>query len=139
MKQFQMDGWVTKGNVATRSTATGKQVTSFSVNSPERRKNQQTGEWDSVPMFFNCQYWHRSDRDFRAAAIVPGAHLVMVGEPRYESWEKDGQKRSKVTLNVRGLWEVKPREEAQGGSYAPQRPTQPEACQASVYDEDIPF
>ena len=136
MKQFQMDGYVTKGNVDTRSTATGKQVTSFSVNSPERRKNAQ-GEWESVPMFFDCKYWHRSDRDFRAAAIAPGAHLVMVGEPRYESWEKDGQKRSRVTLNVRDLWEVKPRDDAQGGY---QQPAQQQAAyQASVYDEDIPF
>ena len=129
-----MDGWVTSNEPVTRSTATGKQVTSFSVNSPDRRKNQQ-GEWESVPQYFDCKYWHRSDRDFAAQAIVSGAHLVLKGEPRYESWEKDGQKRSKVVMNVSRIWEIKGREDGQQRTYeAPQQ-----QAMATVYDEDIPF
>lgn len=136
MKKFEMNGYVC-GQIDTRSTAAGKQVTTFSVNSPERRKNQQTGEWENVPQFFNCQYWHRFDNDFRASSIRDKAHLVIVGEPRYEEWQKDGQKRSKVVFNVTDLFEVAQREERSAApSYGA---SQPEYVQAEVYDEDIPF
>lgn len=125
MKSVYMDGYVC-GNVETRSTASGKEVTKFSVNSPERRKNRD-GEWESVAQFFECQYWHRSDRDFRAAAIRDKAHLVLVGEPRYEAWETDGGKRSKVVMNVRDIFEIKPKEGHAAKGDAP------------LYDDDIPF
>lgn len=135
MKRFEMDGYVC-GKVETRSTATGKQITTFSINSPERRKNQQTGDYENFPQFFDCQYWHRFDSDFRASSITDKAHLVLVGEPRYESWEKDGQKRSKVVFNVTDLWEVFDKSKMN----APK----PEYVQATVYDdpyydEDLPF
>lgn len=126
MKQLFMDGYVC-GNIETRATGSGKEITTFSVNSPERRKNKD-GEWESVAQFFDCQYWHKSDRDFRAEAIKDKAHLYIVGEPRYESWEKDGQKRSKVVVNVRDVFEIKPKE----GGASPKK-------EAPLYDEDIPF
>lgn len=127
MKQLFMDGYVCRNSVSTRSTSSGKEVTGFSVNSPDRRKNKQ-GEWESVPQFFECQYWHKSDRDFRADAIKEGAHLYIVGAPRYEEWEKDGSKRSKVVVNVQDVFEIKPKDGA-----APQKQ------EAALYDEDIPF
>ncbi len=132
MKQFQMDGYVTAADISTRQTQSGKQVTTFSVNSPDRRKNAQ-GEWESVPQFFQCQYWHRADRDFRAAFIAPKAHLVMVGEPRFEEWEKDGQKRSRVILNVRDMWPIKERDEA------PQQTRREQPEPDYLYDEELPF
>lgn len=130
MKQFEMDGWVC-GQIETRSTQSGKQVTSFSVNSPDRRKNQQTGEWETVPQFFPCQYWHRSDNDYRAYKIVDKAHLFLVGHPRYEEWESDGGKRSRVALNVRELFVIE--------SGKARQQSQPEYSSDAVYDEDIPF
>ena len=126
MKQLFMDGYVC-GNIETRSTGSGKEVTKFSVNSPDRRKNQQTGEWESVAQFFECQYWHRSERDFRVDAIKDKAHLYIVGEPRYESWETDNGKRSKVVVNVRDVFEIK----AKG------KVTQ--TSEPDLYDADIPF
>lgn len=138
MKQFQVDGYVC-GKIETRSTKSGKLVTSFNVNSPDRRKNQQ-GEWESFPSFFSCQYWHRFDNDWRAAAIVDKAHVVMTGDLRYESWEKDGKKGSKVLLNVADLWPVEDRREAAPKASA----SQPEYYQATYYDdpyadENLPF
>lgn len=135
MKQFQMDGYVC-GSVETRSTNSGKQITTFGVNSPERRKNQQTGEWESVPQFFDMQYWHKGDRDFRAPSITDKAHLVLVGEPRYESWtNKEGQKRSKVVFNVSDLWPVE-----RAGSSSPSYSAQePEYHEAELLPYDCPF
>ena len=128
MKQFVMDGWITNGRIDRRETATGKQVVSFGLNSPSRRKNQ-AGEWESVPQFFDCEYWARSDSDFRCDLVRPGARLVVAGEPKYDEWQaQDGSKRSKVVFSVRDMWTV------ESGQ---QRQQQPRA--ESVYEEDIPF
>lgn len=131
MKQFVMDGWVTNGRIGRRQTAAGKQVVSFGLNSPSRRRNQQTGEWESVPQFFDCEYWSRSDRDFRAEQITPGARLVLSGEPRYDEWQaQDGSKRSRTVFTVRDMWAV------EGGQQGRQRQQQPAE---TVCEEDIPF
>lgn len=131
MKQFVMDGWITNGRIDRRQTATGKQVVSFGLNSPSRRKNQ-AGEWESVPQFFDCEYWGRSDRDFRCDLVQPGARLVVAGEPKYDEWQaQDGSKRSKVVFSVRDMWTV------ESGQQGQQRQQQPQA--ESVYEEDIPF
>lgn len=133
MKQFQMDGYVC-GRIETRTTQSGKQVTSFSVNSPERRKNPSTGEWENVPQFFEAQYWHFGERDFKAAWIKENAHLVITGEPRFESWEKDNQKRSKVTFNVRDIFAIQPKDASPAPVYA-----QATIVEDDYYTEDIPF
>lgn len=124
MKQFTMDGYVC-GKVDTRSTNSGKEVTTFSINSPDHRKNQQTGEWENVPQFFRCQYWHKSDRDFKAFAIKDKAHLVISGDPKFEEWESEGIRKNRVTFNVRDLWPVERAEKSKSDE--------------PVYDEDIPF
>lgn len=135
MKTFYVDGYVC-GTVETRTTQSGKQVTTFSVNSPDRRKNHQTGEYESFPQFFNCQYWHRFDNDFRAAAIAEKARVMITGDLRYEAWEKDGRKGSKVLLNVSDVWPIQDGQKKPAGK--------PEYVQATyidggMYDEDIPF
>ena len=114
-----------------RQTANGFPVLGFGVAVNDRRKNQQTGEWESVPQFFDCEYWSRSDRDFRAEQITPGARLVLSGEPRYDEWQaQDGSKRSRTVFTVRDMWAV------EGGQQGRQRQHQPAE---SVYEEDIPF
>ena len=130
MKQFFMDGWITNGRIDRRETATGKTVVTFSVNSSSRRKNQQTGEWEDVPQFFDCKYWSRGGNDFRVDLIKAGEHVAIAGEPTYEEWQaQDGSKRSKTVFVARELMTI---EKGKAG-----RQPQPQA--ESVYEEDIPF
>lgn len=129
MKTFTMDGYVC-GSIDTRYTNSGKGVTSFSVNSPDRRKSQ-TGEWETVPQFFRCEYWHRGERDFRPASIVDKAHLVLIGSPKYEEWEGQGGKRTSVKFVCSEVFPVQKGQKAQTGAY-------PHA-DAPAYDENIPF
>lgn len=129
MKAFMMDGYVC-GEVQTRYTNSGKGVTSFSVNSPDRRKNPQTGEWESVPQFFRCEYWHRGERDCRHSMITDKAHVVMRGYPRYEEWQGKDGKRSAVKFVADDMFLV-----AKVGK--PQ--DAPQYAEATVYDPNIPF
>lgn len=131
-KYFSMDGYVC-GEIEVRSTHGGKLVTHFSVNSPERR--QIDDEWKTVPHFFRCQYWSRSDRDFRAGYIYDRAHVQISGEPRYEEWEGQDGKRSRVLFNVREILPI-----AQKDAQPAARQDRQESYeQGAAYDEDIPF
>lgn len=129
-KYFNMDGYVC-GEVESRTTASGKHVTQFTLNSPERFKEGE--EWKSRANFFKCQYWHRGDHDYRADYIYKGEHLQVSGEPRFEEWEdRNGNKRSIVRFNVQNILLIAKKEKSQDVQYEVDETS-------SVYDEDIPF
>lgn len=129
-----------------RSTAGGTSVGSFGVAVNERRKNAQTGEWEDYPNFVDCTMFGK-----RAEALgqylTKGAKVAIEGRLHYSSWEKDGQRRSKLDVTVDEVELMSRREDAQGSYQQPARqaPTrqayggyQP-APQTALYDEDIPF
>lgn len=82
-----------------RLTAGGTQVLSFTVAVNDRRKNPQTGEWEESPNFVGCVMFGR-----RAEAIsrylAKGSKVCLKGSLRYSTWERDGQKRSKLEVVV---------------------------------------
>lgn len=52
--------------------------------------------------FFDCVAWTKAAQNIDKF-FSKGDPIGLVGEGRVESWEKDGQKRSKVVFNV-GTW-----------------------------------
>lgn len=82
-----------------RQTAGGLPVLGFSVAVNDRRKNPSTGEWEDVPNFVDCTMFGS-----RAQSVMKylgkGAKVAIDGKLRYSSWEKDGQKRSKLEVIV---------------------------------------
>lgn len=121
-----------------RSTAGGTSVGSFSVAVNERRKNSQTGEWEDYPNFVDCTLFGK-----RAEALEQylskGAKVAIEGRLRYSSWEKDGQRRSKLGVIVDEMELMSRRDGEQHQAYAHQgHQTAPQAHEA-CYDEDIPF
>lgn len=82
-----------------RSTAGGASVLSFSIAVNDRRKNSQTGEWEDYPNFVDCTMFGA-----RAEAVgrflAKGNKVAIEGKLRYSSWEKDGQRRSKLEVVV---------------------------------------
>ena len=82
-----------------RSTAGGTSVLSFSIAVNDRRKNNQTGEWEDYPNFVDCTMFGA-----RAEAVgrflAKGNKVAIEGKLRYSSWEKDGQRRSKLEVVV---------------------------------------
>ncbi|MBO4364887.1 MAG: single-stranded DNA-binding protein [Eggerthellaceae bacterium] len=150
-----------------RQTAGGMAVMGFGVAVNDRRKNQQTGEWEDYPNFIDCTMFGA-----RAEAVSrflrKGSKVAIEGKLRYSSWERDGQKRSKIEVIVDEIEFMSPRDGNGGygnGGYgnasygnnsgynnsgynnnagynpAPQQQPQPAVpvVNASVYDEDIPF
>lgn len=134
-----------------RATAAGTQVLSFGIAVNDRRKNPQTGEWEDYPNYIDCtMFGTRAEAVGRY--ISKGSKVAIEGKLRYSSWERDGQKRSKLEVVVDDLEFMSSRNGGQQGgynnggygnqSYAPAAPA-PAApvieTSSSVYDEDIPF
>ena len=152
-----------------RQTANGFPVLGFGVAVNDRRRNQQTGEWEDYPNFIDCTMFGTRAESV-AKFLSKGSKVAIEGKLRWSQWERDGQKRSKIEVVVDEI-EFMSRGGGngdggfgggyqggynaggyQGGYSAPQMQQAPQyapqpARQApaapqvdtSVYDEDIPF
>lgn len=134
-----------------RSTASGMAVLSLGVAVNDRRRNQQTGEWEDYPNFVDCTMFGTRAESL-ARFLSKGTKVTIEGKLRWSQWERDGQKRSKLEVVVDDLEFMSSRNGGQQGgynnggygnqSYVPAAPT-PAApvieTSSSVYDEDIPF
>ena len=134
-----------------RATQGGMQVLGFGVAVNDRRRNQQSGEWEDYPNFVDCtMFGTRAEAVSRF--LAKGNKVAIEGKLRYSSWEKDGQRRSKIEVIVDEieLMSQNQQQAPQGyqQQYAPQpapqaapqqAPMPPQPVQGSLYDDDIPF
>ena len=82
-----------------RQTANGFPVLGFGVAVNDRRKNQQTGEWEDYPNFIDCtMFGARAESVSRF--LSKGSKVAIEGKLRWSQWERDGQKRSKIEVIV---------------------------------------
>ncbi len=124
-----------------RSTAGGMPVLSFGIAVNDRRKNQQTGEWEDYANFIDCTMFGA-----RAEAVSKylskGSKIALEGKLRWSQWERDGQKRSKIEVIVDEIEFMSSHRNEGGNSHAGSS-EQPALAQpvvdASIYDTDIPF
>lgn len=110
-----------------RSTASGMSLAMFGIAVNDRRKNQQTGEWEDYPNFIDCTMFGKR-ADALAPYLTKGTKVAIEGKLRWHQWETDGQKRSKVDVIVDEIELLSGKKQAE-----------PQAVKAEVYGEDIPF
>lgn len=82
-----------------RVTPGGTQVLGFGVAVNDRRRNQQTGEWEDCPNFIDCtMFGNRAEALSRI--LHKGMKVAIEGKLRYSSWEdkNGGGRRSKVEI-----------------------------------------
>lgn len=144
-----------------RQTQGGTSVLTIGVAVDDRRKNQQTGEWEDYPNFIDCTIFGN-----RATGVAPhlekGMKVAIEGKLNQSRWQaEDGTNRSKIEIIVDEI-EFMSRQQGQTASKpVQQQPMQQFATQpmqaapvqqampmmqqqapqqvASIYDEDIPF
>lgn len=139
-----------------RATAGCTQVLSFGVAVNDRRRNPQNGEWEDYPNFVDCtMFGTRAEAVSRY--LSKGSKVAIEGKLRYSSWERDGQRRSKLEVIVDEIEFLSRGQQGGGqggygqpaygqGGYdaapmpapAPQAPA-PVPPAGDVFDEDIPF
>ena len=112
-----------------RQTQGGMAILSLGVAVNDRRKNQQTGEWEDVPNFVDCVvFGTRAEK--LAQFLAKGTKVAIEGKLRWSQWEKDGAKRSKLEVVV---------DEIEFMSRGGQQRQQQQTASADLYDENIPF
>lgn len=111
-----------------RRTAGGTAVLTIGVAVNDRRKNPQTGEWEDYPNFVDCtMFGTRAEK--LSGILGKGSKVAIGGKLRYSSWEKDGQRRSKLEVIVD---EIEFMSQARGTGA-------PSEVAAEAIEDDIPF
>lgn len=83
-----------------RQTQGGTSVLTIGVAVNDRRKNQQTGEWEDCPSFIDCTIFGN-----RATGVAPhlekGMKVAIEGKLNQSRWQaEDGTNRSKIEIIV---------------------------------------
>lgn len=82
-----------------RSTQGGTSVLTFGLAVNDRRKNSQTGEWEDYANYIDCVVFGNR-AEWLGKELRKGKKVYLDGKLRYTSWERDGQKRSKIEIVV---------------------------------------
>lgn len=115
-----------------RQTQGGTSVLTIGVAVNDRRKNQQTGEWEDYPNFIDCTIFGN-----RATGVAPhlekGMKVAIEGKLNQSRWKaEDGTNRSKIEIIVDEI-EFMSRQQGQTASkpvqQQPQQPMQQQPMQ----------
>ena len=98
-----------------RRTQSGMAIMSFGVAVNDRRRNQQTGEWEDYANFVDCTMFGNRAESL-SNYLSKGTKVAIEGKLRWSQWERDGQKRSKIEVIVDDLEFLSPRNGQGGGS-----------------------
>ena len=102
-----------------RQSQSGMNILTFGVAVNDRRRNPQTGEWEDYANFVDCVLFGNR-ADYLSRTLHKGSKVVVEGKLRYSSWEREGQRRSKLEVVVDDVDFISPRQQ-QGGGYAQQQ------------------
>ena len=85
-----------------RRTQSGMAILSIPIACNDRRRNQQTGEWEDYANYFDCIVFGNRAESL-GNILTKGMKVAIEGKLRWSSWERDGQKRSKIEIIVDDL------------------------------------
>lgn len=117
-----------------RHTNGGTAILSFGVAVNDRRRNPHTQEWEDHPNFVDVTVFG-ARAEALSRYLSKGTKVALSGKLRYSSWERDGQKRSKLEVIAEEI-EFLSRDGDVARTAAPQQaaPQYPEFAY-----EDVPF
>lgn len=121
-----------------RSTSSGTHVLQFSIAVNDRVKDG--GEWKDRPNYIDCTMFGTRAESL-SKFLHKGSKVGVQGKLHWSSWEKDGQKRSKVEVWPDMVELLTPRnaQKDEGTLEAVEETFGVEMQPVSVYDADIPF
>lgn len=98
-----------------RSTSGGMAVLKLGVAVNDRRKNQQTGEWEDVPNFVDVTVFGARGEAL-SRFLSKGSKVAIEGKLRWSSWENNqGEKRSKLEVVADEVEFLSSRDSGSGG------------------------
>lgn len=138
----------------TRTTTSGSTVVSFGIAVNRTYTRRDSGEKVEETCFVDVEAWGRTGETI-ARYMRKGRQIFVEGRLKFDSWERDGQRRSKLSVTVENFQFIDGNGGGQGagqegGSYArsnaggggyQRAPAGPPAGPPDDYpgDDDIPF
>lgn len=86
-------------DVEYRSFASGNGVARFSLAIDNRKKNKETGQWENQAVFLEFDAWGKQG-ELINEYFHKGDFILIEAKAKVDTWEKEGQKRSRVLFNV---------------------------------------
>lgn len=130
-----------------RTFANGGKVASIGFAVNNRKKNQQTGEWEDVPVFVDVKAFNREKgrqmADLVEQYLHKGNQVYFEGHLQLDQWtSQDGQKRSKLLIILDDMQFLEPRGDrgpSDGSNrYARSVPARKPDVAPGGYDEEPP-
>ena len=104
-----------------RFTQQGKAVLSIRLAFNDSRYNEETRQWENTKTFYvDATAWEQTAERL-ADQIRKGDQVYVSGRLETQSWEKDGEKKSKPSLTVRTMRKLEknaPAQQQGGGNFA---------------------
>ena len=104
-----------------RFTSQGKAVLSIRLAFNDSRYNEETRQWENSKTFYvDATAWEKTAERL-ADQIRKGDQVYVSGRLETQSWEKDGEKKSKPSLTVRTMRKLEknaPSQQSGGGNFA---------------------
>jgi single-strand DNA-binding protein len=132
-----------------RTFSNGGKVARFGFAVNNRKKNQQTGQWEEDPVFIDVEAFNRGETgktaDLVEQYLTKGRQIFIDGHLRLDQWtdKEGGQKRSKLVVVVDNIQFLEPRPDGAGGGMnrAPQSgpARKPEASYGNYEAEPEPM
>lgn len=88
--------------------------------------------WRDETDFFDCQLWGKQAESLYTY-LRKGQKIAISGDLRQNRWEQDGQKKSRIVVNVYSVVLCGGKSEAKGGYQKAELPATDE------FEDDIPF
>lgn len=142
----------------TRTFANGGKVAAFGFAVNNRKKNQQTGQWEDEPVFLDIEAFNRGETgkqaDLVEQSLRKGSQVFIEGHLKLDQWTaQDGQKRSKLKIIMDNMQFLEPRGSDGGSSRSSGPPPRAQHSEENFEpqdhgmeppppgrpDEDIPF
>ena len=133
----------TTRDIEIKFTASGQAVGDFGVAVNKRVKGA-NGEWeDGEPEFYDVTVWGSTAENF-AESCPRGTRVMVIGRLQFDTWEKDGEKRSKVKIVADHVgpelrWSTAAVTKVAKGDGAKPASRPKPAPAASTYDDEAPF
>ena len=109
-------------DVETKAFSNGGMVAKFGFAVTNRKKNAQTGQWDEVPMYIDCEVFNRGENGKLADLVRDrcrkGSQIMVEGRLELDTWQDKTtqQNRTKHKIVVDTIQLLDPRQQDGGGN-----------------------
>ena len=129
--------WTGRGGLTrdfeVRYTQTGKAVATSSVACNKRYKKA-NGEWAEETTYIDIEVWDKL-AEACGEKYRKGSRVMITGELKQDTWERDGQKRTRLLVRADSVAELPKFAKSQDQQQQSQQNQQPNPSET----EDIPF